>query len=99
MDKEMGVALKDTRGRVVGEDILEHLCGGLLILGKLPKVFGATDLGKGCNRLDANEGFFITYTLQECGAEGVVNVLADEMGDEKRDERGRTRTLVHRDAK
>ena len=39
MDKEMGVALKDTRGRVVGEEILKDLCGSLLILGKLPKVF------------------------------------------------------------
>ena len=99
MDKEIGVALKDTRGRVVGEEILKDFCGSLLILGKLPKVFGATDLGKGCNGLDANEGFFITYTLQECGAEGVVNILADEIGDEKRDERGRTRTRVRRDAR
>ena len=64
------------------EKVFEHLCGGLVILGKLPKVFGATDLGKGRNCLDANKGFFITYTLQECGPQGVVYVLADEIRDE-----------------
>jgi len=62
----------------VGEKILKHLCGGLFVLGKLPNVFGATNLGKGRDCLDANERFFVTYTLQECGPQGVVYVLADE---------------------
>jgi len=66
----------------VGEEVLKHLCSGLFVLGKLPEVFGTTNLGKCRNCLDANERFFITYTLHECGPQGVVYVLADERCDE-----------------
>jgi hypothetical protein len=53
----------DARGGIVRKQVLKNLCGGLLVLPELFKIFGATYLGKGSNCLNADEWLFITDTL------------------------------------
>ena len=60
------------------EKLLKNFRRCLFVLSEFLEIFGATNLGKGSNRLDAYEWLFITDTLHQGDPQGVVHILADD---------------------
>jgi len=60
------------------EKLLENFCSCLLVLSEFLEIFGATNLGKGGNCLNADEWLLITDTLHQREPQGVVHILTND---------------------
>jgi hypothetical protein len=82
-DEQEGIDVGPVRGRyarggIMCEKLLKNFRSCLLVLSKFLEIFGATNLGKGSNRLDAYEWLLITDTLHQGEPQGVVHILTDD---------------------